>query len=111
MIFAIIAAVLAYRKAKDAGRNAWGWAFIAAGTFIGTQLIVALALGVLMGIFLVATERGEDTFKGADILITIIAVIFSFGTTWLVLKYLDRNANQNMLNEPPPPPPPFGNYN
>ena len=104
MILAIISAVLAYRKARDAGRNGWLWAFIAAATFIGTQIVVALGLGIVVGLALGFTEDPDAKVGAADIVITIIAVIFSFGTTWLVLKYLERVPPEENFIEPPPPP-------
>ncbi len=50
MIFAIISAWLAYKKARDTNRNAILWAIIAAVTFIGTQLLVQLGFGILLGL-------------------------------------------------------------
>jgi len=104
MLLVIVAAILAYRKANDNGRNGILWALIAAGVFIGTQIIVALVLGIVLGIFYAATNRADTDFSGADILITIVAVIFSFGSTWAVLKYLEKPPRQEVLTNPPPPP-------
>ena len=104
MLFAIISAVLAYRKAKDTGRNGWLWAFIAAATFIGTQLIAALGLGVIAGLILLSTGQTEADLDKFNIVVTILAVILSFGTTWLVLKYLDKTPSEEIFTEPPPPP-------
>jgi ABC-type glycerol-3-phosphate transport system permease component len=104
MLLAIISAVLAYRKARNTGRNGILWAVIAAATFIGTQLIVALVLGLVAGVVLVSMDRTEADLDKFNILITILAVIFSFGTTWLVLKYLDKVPQENTFTAPPPPP-------
>ena len=104
MLFAIISAVLAYRKAKDTGRNGFLWAFIAAATFIGTQLVVALIFGILLGLILAFMQKTEEDFDKFQIIVTILAVIVSFGTTWLVLKYLDRVPQESSFTTPPPPP-------
>lgn len=50
MLLAIIAAVLAYQKAKASGRNAWLWAFIGVAVYIGAQLLVGLGAGVILAL-------------------------------------------------------------
>lgn len=107
MLFAIIAAVLAYRKANDTGRNGFLWAIIAAVTFIGTQFAAAIVFGFAFGLFLVFTNGAETDLGKFEIVITILAVIVSFVSTWALLKYLDRVPPPD--NFPPPPPP--GNFN
>src|SRR5215204_3128543 len=102
MLFAIISAVLAYRKANDTGRNGILWAIIAAATFIGTQIVVGLVVGLALGLFLGLSGGTEADFDKYQIIITILAIVLSFGTTWLVLKYLDRVPQEYT---PPPPPP------
>lgn len=104
MIFAIISAWLAYKKAKDTGRSGILWAFIAAATFIGTQLVVALIFGILLGLMLAFMQKTEEDFDKFQIIVTILAVVVSFGTTWLVLKYLDRVPQEASFTTPPPPP-------
>jgi 4-amino-4-deoxy-L-arabinose transferase-like glycosyltransferase len=104
MIFAIVAAILGYRKAKDTGRNGLLWAFIAVATFIGTQFVVAIVLGLLLGIILGITERPEEEFQMADLAIRALAVILSLVATWLLLRYLDRIPQQEASGAPPPPP-------
>jgi len=106
MLFAIICAVLAYRKANDTGRNGILWAIIAAATFIGTQIVVGLVVGLALGLFLGLSGGTEADFDKYQIIITILAIVLSFGTTWLVLKYLDRVPPE--YTTPPPPP---GNFN
>jgi len=104
MIFAIISAFLAYRKAKDTGRNGWLWAFIAAITFIGTQFVAAIVLGIGFGIILGLMGRSEEEFKMAELAITALAVVLSFVTTWLLLRYLDKVPQPDSFTAPPPPP-------
>ena len=50
MILFILAAYLAYKKAKSTGRNGFLWALITAGIFIGTQFFVALGIGLSLAI-------------------------------------------------------------
>lgn len=104
MIFAIISAWLAYKRAKATGRNAILWAFIAAAVFIGTQLVIQFGLGVLLGLGVEILSWSEQTLNIYAILITIFAIIASFGTTWLVLRYLDKVPGAETFSSPPPPP-------
>ncbi len=104
MIFAIISAWLAYKKAKDTNRNAILWAVIAAVTFIATQLLVQLGFGMLLGIFIELRGWSPEIVETYSIPITIIAVIISFISTWLVLRYIDKMPEEEMYVSPPPPP-------
>jgi membrane protein insertase Oxa1/YidC/SpoIIIJ len=107
MIFAIISAWLAYKKAKATNRNALLWAFIAAATFIGTQLVTTFALGVALGLGIGFFGWSPDILDSYNIPITILAVVTSFGSTWLVLRYLDKIPEEQTFTEPPPPPTDF----
>src|SRR5207237_5250006 len=109
MIFALIAAWLAYKKAKATGRNAILWAFIAAATFIGTQFIIALGLGLIVEISARTLALPRGIYENQTILITIIAVVGSFVSTWALLRYLDRVPENQSFTAPPPPPP--SNFN
>jgi hypothetical protein len=111
MIFAIVAAILGYQKAKNAGRSGWLWAFIAAVTFIGTQFVAALGLGLILGVILGVTDRPEEDYKIAEFAITAVAVILSLAATWLLLRFLDRVPPEEMSITPPPPPPDFNQNN
>lgn len=104
MIFAIISAWLAYKKAKDTNRNAILWAAIAAVTFIGTQLLVQLGFGILLGIFIELRGWSPEIIETYNLPITIFAVIISFISTWLVLRYLDKLPEDDTNISPPPPP-------
>ena len=104
MIFAIISAWLAYRKAKDSGRSPILWAAIAAATFIGTQLAVQFAIGIFLGVGVAAFGWSENAFETYSIPSTLVAVVASFGSTWLVLHYLDRIPEDATAVAPPPPP-------
>lgn len=110
MLFAIISAWLAYKRAKDTGRNALLWAFIAAAVFIGTQLLVSVAIGVFLGFGVALWGWSERVFEDYQILVSIIAIVCSFISTGMILWYLNRvpeDATANYGQVPPPPPPKF----
>ena len=104
MIFAIISAWLAYKKAKDTNRNGILWAAIAAVTFIGTQLVLQFGFGIVIGLGIAAFGWSESLLETYSIPITILAVVCSFGTTWLVLRYLDKPVTGESYQQPPAPP-------
>jgi hypothetical protein len=107
MIFALISAWLAYKRAKANNRNAILWAFIAAATFLGTQLIVSVGCGIILGIGIQLFGWSDSVFETYNLPITIVAVIASFGTTWLLLRYLDKIPEEEGFIPPPSPPTSF----
>lgn len=104
MIFALVSAWLAYKKAKAANRNAILWAFIAAATYIGTQLVIQFGFGILIGLGISFFGWSESVLETYSIPITILAILVSFGSTWLVLRYLDKLPEDEAFVSPPPPP-------
>lgn len=109
MIFAIIAAIMAYRKAKDSQRNGWLWALAAAGVFIGTQWVVSIGAGLLMGFGIALFGWPESMFDDMMYIgpVTAVAIGASILTTWLLLRYLDRPVAEEQPVDLPPPPPTF----
>ena len=110
MIFAIVAAILAYRKARDSGRNGWLWALAAAGVFIGTQWIVSIGAGIFLGLGIALFDWSENIFDDTMYIgpITVVAIAASIFATWLLLRYLDKPTAEEQPADLPPPPPTFG---
>jgi hypothetical protein len=50
MLFTLITAWLAYKRAQATGRSAILWAFVGAAVFITTQMLVSLGCGILLGL-------------------------------------------------------------
>lgn len=110
MLLAIIAAVLAYQKAKASGRNPWLWAFIGVAVYIGVQLLIGVAAGLLILVGVALFGWSESAFTSYEMVINIVAIIGALAATWVLLKYLDRlPPEEAYLSPPPPPPPSFGN--
>ena len=108
MILALITAWLAYKRAKENGRNAVLWAIAGAATFIGTQLAVSFGIGIFFGFGVALFNWSENVVDDYVVPITVIAIIASFLTSWLLLRFLDKApAEESFL--PPPPPPNFDN--
>lgn len=107
MILAILIAWMAYKKATASGRNGALWAVAGAAVFIGTQLVVQFGLGILLGVWLLADpDMSEDALDSYTLPLTIVSIVASFGSSWLLLRYLDRPvmSDDEFTAEPPPPP-------
>ncbi|MEO5860281.1 MAG: hypothetical protein ABIR33_15195 [Pyrinomonadaceae bacterium] len=104
MLLAVIAAVLAYQKAKASGRNPWLWAFIGVGVYIGVQLLIGVAAGVLILIGIALFGWSESAFTAYELPINIVAIIGALAATWGLMKFLDRMPNEEYAAPPPPPP-------
>jgi len=108
MIFAIITAVLAYRRAKENGRNGLLWALAGAGVFIGAQMLVTFGAGIFVGLGVAFLDWPETIYDDAMFVgpITVVAILVSVLASWLLLRYLDKPINEDPVDLPPPPPPP-----
>lgn len=105
MIFALITAWLAYKRAVQNGRNGILWALAGAGVFIGTQLAVTFAIGIFLGIGMGLFDWSESIFDDYSFLISAVGVVASFISSWLLLRYLDKVPDEGF--EKPPAPPQF----
>lgn len=112
MIFALITAWLAYRKASDRQRNypiLWGAA--GAVVYIATQLLVTIGIGLIIGFGIELGRWPETLYDDLSLPITAVAILSSIIASWIFLKFVDRDTvPPHSFNEPPPPPPTFGGY-
>lgn len=108
MILAIITAVLAYRRAKENGRNGLLWAVAGAGVFIGAQLIVSVGAGVLVAFGVEFLGWSEAIYDDAMFVgpVTVLGIGASILASWMLLRYLAKPINPEPLDLPSPPPPP-----
>jgi hypothetical protein len=106
MILAILFVWFGYKKATANGRNGILWGIIAGASFIGTQILVGLGIGLILGI--IAATRGDSIETSIDdnsFLINIVAIIASIGVGYLVLRIADRPLeSENNFTTPPTPP-------
>ncbi len=104
MLLAIITAVIAYQRAKAAGRNGWLWALIGAAVYIGAQLLVGIAAGIFFLFGIAIFDWPESIFADYEMLFNIIGIVAAIGASWLLIKYLDRVPQPQPTTMPPPPP-------
>ena len=106
MILAIITAYLAYKRAKENGRNGLLWAAVGAGVFIGAQLVVSLGAGVLAGFGIAILGWPESLYEEAIFVgpVTVIGIGASILASWILLRYLGKPIDQEPADLPPPPP-------
>ena len=104
MLFAILAAWFGYKRAKQTGRNGFLWGFIAAGVFIGTQLLIALGIGILLAFGVEIWGWSETVYDDYNAVVTVISIVTSFISLFFVFRYLDKVSEQPSINEPPSPP-------
>ena len=108
MILAILTAILAYRKAKETGRNAPLWAIAGAVVYIGTQLVVSIGIGLLLGLGQILWGWPDTVYETYEIFVTIVAIAASLLASWILLRFMDRRpASESTFQDPPPPPPSF----
>ncbi len=104
MILFILAAYFAYKKDKSTGRNGFLWALITAGIFIGTQFLVALSIGLFLALGVEIFGWSEAVYDEFNFLITAVSIVASFGSVWLIFRYLDKIPEEEAISLPPPPP-------
>lgn len=103
MILAILFAYLGYKRANEAGKNGILWALLAGGSFVATQLLVGLGVGVIIGLGIAGLGWSEELLTKYELLVTVIAIIFSIGVAYGVLKLAERNPVEETMTAPPPP--------
>ncbi len=89
---------IAYGKAKQRNRSPIRWAFIAATTFLATQISIGFVIGLGEGIW-----WSETLFETHQIYVTAASLIACALTNWLALRPLNKASNES-FTEPPPPP-------
>lgn len=103
----MLAAFMAYKKAKSTGRSGILWAAITVGVYIGIQLAFALGIGVFLGVGVELLSWSETVYVDYNLLITAVCVAVSFGGVWLVFRHLDKLPDDEEVIAAPPPPPTF----
>lgn len=104
MILFFVFAWLAYKKANENGRSGIAWALIAAASFIGTQLIAAFGIGILLTLGQEFNYLSGNPIEDYAILINIVCIVASIGVSLLILRHLNKVPEDNSFSPPPAPP-------
>lgn len=92
------------RAARERGRNPVAWSLLAIVLWIGTEMVVLFAIGVIYAIIALLFGFGEDISVGLRLIAYIIALLAALTSVWCLKKYLLASPYRIM---PPPPPPMF----
>ncbi len=113
LIAVIIFIVQVYKTANGTGRNGALWALLTGVVGFGIQLLLPMAIGLVMGIYYIATgssiEEMEAAVNGWSLLIGLPCIVLSIAGVWLIMNHVSKVPDEPATaSAPPPPPPTFG---
>ena len=91
------------KLARERKRSALAWTFIALGAWIGSELVVGIALGVFYAIGIEFWGWPERS-TGFNYLTYFLALAAALISVTIVTRILSRQPKQEILPVPPPPP-------
>jgi len=100
----IIIAIRIYKTAKRSGRNAILWTLAAIGIYLGIQIGVVLAIGIIIVAGQEFLGWEEDYFNKYILLINGISVVSSLLGILLLSNYAGKTPKSETFTEPPSPP-------
>lgn len=112
-IFGLIAVFVVtkfvFKTARDNGRNAGRWALLNFGVGIGTQFILPIIIGMILGVYLILTGVEPDSLAEVvgdwALSVTIVCFAISFVSMFLILRQVAQVPEEPAdVNIPPPPP-------
>ena len=104
IFLAILAFYWGYKKAKRTGRKPWQWSLLSGSAFLGTQVIVSIALAVAIAIGVTFFGWSEDLLDRAYYPVGIVALVAGVIALQVVFYYLDRTPKAVVYTDPPVPP-------
>lgn len=112
MVAVIVLIIQVYKTANGNGRSGALWAVLTGVLGFGFQIVLPMIIGLVAGIYLVATGGTPDDIQewvnSWSLLISIPCLILSVLSMWLIMKYVSRIPDDQPLTNAPPPPPSFG---
>ena len=97
--------VMMTRLARERKRSALGWAFIAIAAWLGTEVAVALLIGIGYAFLAVFLDWPvDDVPVGLRFITYVVALLAALGSLTIVRRFLIAISQQGPL---PPPPPEF----
>ena len=104
IFLAILAFVWGYKKARRTGRNPVRWSLICGFTFLGTQVIVNIALAGVIAIGVTFFGWREDLLEISYYPVSIVALVAGIIAMQVLFYYLDRPPRVPAFTNPPAPP-------
>lgn len=92
------------RLARERNRSALTWSLIAIGAWIGAELLVGVAVGIVYGIGGVLFGWSQDIPAGVTLLVYLVALCAAIGSLTIVRRILLSRGAENWKPLPPPPP-------
>ena len=90
--------------ARERNRSAVGWSALAIGAWIGSEVGVFAAAGILYGIGTVLWGWEEELSTGAQLLIYLLALGTAILSVTVVYRILRAKPRHDVFPSPPPPP-------
>ena len=111
LVVIIVAAVMAYKTAKQYERSAGLWVAIVIAIGVGFQIVIPVVIGIVMGIVYVLQGNNpadmQNDLDGWLILINVVSILLSVVGIMAVLKYLSKVPEDKPYTAPPAPPESF----
>ena len=89
--------------ARERNRSPVKWTLIAIGAWIGAELFVGFAIGLIYGIGVILWGWPAQS-QGVNILTYVLALVAALVSVTLVSRFLRNKPTDDELPVPPPPP-------
>lgn len=90
------------RLAREQGRSALGWSLLGIATWIGVEILVTFAAGIIYGLGAILLGWPRVMPPGAKLTAYILALVTAIGSVTILSRILSRKPKE--LVSPPLPP-------
>ena len=92
------------RLARERNRSPVAWSLLGIVTWIGTEMVVLVASGLVYGVGIIAFGWPEPVPAGVKLVAYIIALLAAIGSVTLLPRLLARRPPEKSFAGPPLPP-------
>lgn len=92
------------RLARERNRSALKWSLIGVGAWLGAEILVLFAGGLVYGIGGILFGWSENIPAGITLLLYVIALIAAIASVTIVRRILSSQGAERYVPLPPPPP-------
>lgn len=111
IVVIIVAAVLAFRTAKQYGRKAGLWLALVLGVGFGIQMVVPFVIVIVVSVVMLmqgsTQQEIQVALEGWAIVINVVFIFLSVVAVMWILKYLSNVPEEAPFTAPPAPPESF----